>query len=199
MLKKTNCHRLVTTQVTLKSLVDGVRDELATNEPGFDLDINEIPSLDEIYPKLGKETVEHPFKEYPAPATRQPVTDIAAYLHSSGSTGFPKPIPQTYETFIGWASFRKFSSKMETYIFSNFPIYQHVCSNSVTTTRACEWQQCIFHRSILWEFILRSCISCTAALQLEYIHLPQKRLISSPSCLLPTTFSIILEELIRTA
>ncbi|KAG6906942.1 putative NRPS-like protein biosynthetic cluster [Tephrocybe rancida] len=105
LLKKTECHRLITTPVTLRTLLDGVKAELATDAPDFQLSIEEIPSLAEVYPKLGNETAQDPFERYPAPSTRPPLSDVAIILHSSGSTGFPKAIYQTHLIMSHWAAF----------------------------------------------------------------------------------------------
>ncbi|KAG6899436.1 hypothetical protein C0993_010311 [Termitomyces sp. T159_Od127] len=105
LLTKTSCHRLITTSTTLSSLLDGVKAELVAD---FDLSIEEIPMLHQIYPKLGTETVHDPFERYPPPATRPPMSDIALYLHSSGSTGFPKAIHQTHLILAHWAAFREY-------------------------------------------------------------------------------------------
>ncbi|RDB20739.1 Non-canonical non-ribosomal peptide synthetase FUB8 [Hypsizygus marmoreus] len=105
LLKKTSCHRLITTTVTLKSLVDGVKSELSTEDPTFELIVEDIPSLAELYPKIGKETVDDAFEPYPQYTVRPPMTDVAIYLHSSGSTGFPKAIPQTHLILTHWAAF----------------------------------------------------------------------------------------------
>ena len=87
--------------------MDGVKAEFAASDPEFKLTIEEMPSLNEVYPKLGRERVDDPFKPYPQPTTRPPMTDIVLYLHSSGSTGLPKAIPQTHQTLAQWAAFRK--------------------------------------------------------------------------------------------
>ncbi|KAG6864081.1 hypothetical protein C0993_009449, partial [Termitomyces sp. T159_Od127] len=101
LLTKTSSHRLITTSATLSSLIDGVKTELGAD---FDLSIEEIPTLHQVYPRLGTETIHDPFERYPAPATRPPMSDIALYLHSSGSTGFPKAIHQTHLILSHWAS-----------------------------------------------------------------------------------------------
>ncbi|KAG6878934.1 putative NRPS-like protein biosynthetic cluster [Termitomyces sp. T32_za158] len=101
LLLKTSCHRLITTSATLSSLLDGVKTELAAD---FDLSIEEIPMLYQIYPRLGNETVDDPFERYPPPLMRPHMSDVALYLHSSGSTGFPKAIPQTYLILAHWAA-----------------------------------------------------------------------------------------------
>lgn len=104
-MKKTNCRRLVTTQETLQGLVSGIKDEFIASGAALP-QIDEVPGLSELYPLLGKESVQDKFDEYPPPAVRPPITALAAYLHSSGSTGMPKPIPETYATFVAWAIFR---------------------------------------------------------------------------------------------
>ncbi|KNZ74034.1 Linear gramicidin synthase subunit D [Termitomyces sp. J132] len=105
LLKKTSCHRLITTPATLRSLLDGVQTELAADVLDFELSIEEIPTLDQVYPKLGTETVRDPFECYPTPITRPLLSDIALILHSSGSTGFPKAIYQTHLILSHWAAF----------------------------------------------------------------------------------------------
>ncbi|KAF8154567.1 hypothetical protein B0H34DRAFT_661311 [Crassisporium funariophilum] len=105
MIKETSCHRLLTTQETLRPLISEIRTELAQSQPVYELIIEEMPPLHEIYPKLGVERLTDPFEEYPKRAVRPPLDDIMLYLHSSGSTGFPKSIPETYRAFVHWASF----------------------------------------------------------------------------------------------
>jgi len=105
LLKETSCHRLLMTRTTLKPLLDQIQSELASSDPDFTLSIEEIPPLLEIYPKLGHENDQDPFELYPA-GPRPSVDDICAYVHSSGSTGLPKTIPQSYRVFIHWSSFR---------------------------------------------------------------------------------------------
>ena len=104
LLKETACHRLLVTSTTLKPLIDKIQDDLAAH-PDFAVSIEEVPSLREIYPKLGYETEQDPFEPYPA-GPRPSLDDICNYLHSSGSTGLPKSIPQTFRAVIHWATFR---------------------------------------------------------------------------------------------
>ncbi|KAF8974264.1 hypothetical protein BDZ97DRAFT_1772696 [Flammula alnicola] len=104
LLQKTDCHHLVTTQATLKELLAGVQTELDEHHPGYELLIEEVPPLKDIFPKLGAEREDDPFTPYAINHKLQP-TDIAMYLHSSGSTGFPKAIPQSHRTLVSWAAF----------------------------------------------------------------------------------------------
>ncbi|KAJ6457244.1 putative aminoadipate reductase [Mycena sanguinolenta] len=95
LLKNTGSHRVLTTKGSGR-LVETV----ATDNAAYQLSIEEIPLLGQIYPHLGHETTEHPFVAYPSPATTISLDDVALYLHSSGSTGLPKPIPQTHKNLI---------------------------------------------------------------------------------------------------
>ncbi|KAF8878947.1 putative aminoadipate reductase [Infundibulicybe gibba] len=94
-LKASHCHRLITTRITLRPLVEGIIAELLDHDPQFSLEIEEI----------GAETALDPFKPYPPPPTRPSLDDIALYIHSSGSTGLPKTIPQTHRRLSHWSSF----------------------------------------------------------------------------------------------
>ncbi|KAG6855914.1 hypothetical protein H0H87_009480 [Tephrocybe sp. NHM501043] len=108
-LVKSACRRLITTNITLKSLIDGLRAQIAETPSlrSFDLQIEEIPSVFTAYPQLGQEKAEHPFERYPDPVKRPSRDDICIYLHSSGSTGFPKAIPQTHRAWMEWSMFRE--------------------------------------------------------------------------------------------
>ena len=100
---KSSCHRLLTTRTTLKDLLDRVKAEFEATNPSYELFIEEIPSLHDIFPKLGVETEDDPFT--PFKTNRKPKLDeIAMYLHSSGSTGIPKAMPQTHQTLLDWTS-----------------------------------------------------------------------------------------------
>ncbi|KAJ7463788.1 hypothetical protein FB451DRAFT_1180248 [Mycena latifolia] len=108
LLKSTGSHRLLTTKGSLSHLVDAVAAESSAQSPPYELSIEEIPLLGEIYPHLGRERKEDPFEHYPGPAIRTPLDDVAMYLHSSGSTGFPKCIPETHRTILNFANMGQF-------------------------------------------------------------------------------------------
>jgi acyl-coenzyme A synthetase/AMP-(fatty) acid ligase len=107
MLKEVDCHKLLTTQGTLKTLVAEIKADLARDSPGFELEVLEMPPVLEIYPRLGREIAEDPFVPYPKAAVRPDLDSAVLYLHSSGSTGFPKSIKETYRILAQWASFRE--------------------------------------------------------------------------------------------
>ncbi|KAF8486550.1 hypothetical protein JB92DRAFT_3148577 [Gautieria morchelliformis] len=69
-----------------------------------DLVVTEIPTLEELYgPDLGAMATD--FKLYPSPGESFDPGDTAFIIHSSGSTGFPKPVPQTFLTALHWMGF----------------------------------------------------------------------------------------------
>ncbi|TFK33802.1 acetyl-CoA synthetase-like protein [Crucibulum laeve] len=109
LLRKTSSHRILTTPGTLNTLMDGITAELAAGEAEYPVHIDTVPDLQQLYPKLGMESADDSFDAYitgPRPALH----DIAMYMHSSGSTGFPKPIPETHEALIEWAAIRTIRS-----------------------------------------------------------------------------------------
>jgi acyl-CoA synthetase (AMP-forming)/AMP-acid ligase II len=117
MLQKTSCHHILTTRASLAPLLTSITSLIASD---FTLLIEEIPTLVYCYPHLGKETHSDPFVLYPVSKSPRDMDDVILYLHSSGSTGFPKAIPQTNRTVLHWYSlgiFLHFSLNTNTDIF----------------------------------------------------------------------------------
>jgi acyl-CoA synthetase (AMP-forming)/AMP-acid ligase II len=106
LLRSTACHHILATCTTLKDLVAGIQEELLKTDPLYAIQFHEIPSLFQIFPELS----DNPrLYELDAPVASLPVSsehrhaeldDVALYLHSSGSTGFPKPIPKTHRNLL---------------------------------------------------------------------------------------------------
>ncbi|KIK65759.1 hypothetical protein GYMLUDRAFT_194612 [Collybiopsis luxurians FD-317 M1] len=96
LIRKTSTRRLLTTQATLRGILDGLRAEIEMTDPSYALSIEEVPSLQEAFPRLGKETAQDPFSPF-APSFSPKDSDKGIYLHSSGSTGFPKSILLTHQ------------------------------------------------------------------------------------------------------
>lgn len=90
LLKRTSCHRMIC-QPSLSSLLFAVQEEL--DSECWSLTVENLPDIETIFPALYGKELDEEFAPYP---TRENVDkfDIAFYLHSSGSTGFPKPVPQ---------------------------------------------------------------------------------------------------------
>ncbi|KAG9309638.1 putative aminoadipate reductase [Chiua virens] len=98
MLKKINCSHIVTLGRAHKGLIDGIHREL----DGVQLIVSELPTLCYAFPKLGKEVATDPFIQYPVSVKRPELDSPAIYIHSSGSTGFPKPIAHSHRSQIQW-------------------------------------------------------------------------------------------------
>ena len=105
---ETSSHRLIATRETLSDLIKGIKAEIFSKDPTYELSIEELPSLDAIFPRLGHEVEEDAFIPYPAIETRPDLSEVCLYLHSSGSTGLPKVIPQSHKVQINWAGSRTF-------------------------------------------------------------------------------------------
>ncbi|GAW10245.1 pre-mRNA-splicing factor ATP-dependent RNA helicase PRP43 [Lentinula edodes] len=96
LLRKTCTHRILMTQITLRGVVEGLKAELHMVDPTYELSIEEVPSLQDAYPHLGREVAGDPFTPI-NPVFSPKDSDKGLYLHSSGSTGFPKPILFTHQ------------------------------------------------------------------------------------------------------
>ncbi|KAF9060301.1 acetyl-CoA synthetase-like protein [Rhodocollybia butyracea] len=104
LLKKSGAHRLLCTQSTLQELLQSVKTELASSDAPYEVTFEEIPSLHNLFPKLGSETLKDPCELYPRSSYPDP-DETLIILHSSGSTGLPKAIPLTHDVFFrGWIS-----------------------------------------------------------------------------------------------
>ncbi|KAH7912704.1 acetyl-CoA synthetase-like protein [Hygrophoropsis aurantiaca] len=101
MMKTTGCHRLFTIEHTHGPLIADIRHEIPN------LEVDELPSFKQLYPKPGKEVAQDLFESYPPPALRPGRDEPALYLHSSGSTGYPKPIAHSHRIVIQWLAQRK--------------------------------------------------------------------------------------------
>ncbi|KAF9238227.1 acetyl-CoA synthetase-like protein [Melanogaster broomeanus] len=97
MMKKTNCSRIVTLHHAHRNLMESIQEEISVHDLIFD----ELPTLPYAFPKLGHEVESDPFDPYP-PVPRPDLDKPAIYVHSSGSTGFPKPIAHSYKVQIHW-------------------------------------------------------------------------------------------------
>jgi acyl-coenzyme A synthetase/AMP-(fatty) acid ligase len=103
MMEKTKCRRLITTQHSLGSLIEGIRaDFVSQDTETTQLQIDGVPALKDLYPALVKGSLDETIVSYPPSTSRSSENDILFYLHSSGSTGFPKPIPITNLISVRW-------------------------------------------------------------------------------------------------
>jgi len=118
MMQKTKCCRLITTRHNIRSLIDGVQADFASHtDETSQLRVDEFPALKDLYPALVSDSPGDVFIPYPPPISRPSENDILFYLHSSGSTGIPKPIPMTNLTAVHWCMSRK---SLEECLWRNF-------------------------------------------------------------------------------
>ncbi|KAH8102700.1 hypothetical protein BXZ70DRAFT_929500 [Cristinia sonorae] len=97
MLKKTSCARIVYNPM-LSALTLAVQSLMT--ERGTPVDLIQLPEYHTIFPSSddGSQDTE----AYPTNTSPSGLDDVVLYLHSSGSTGFPKPIPQTNKIVLQW-------------------------------------------------------------------------------------------------
>jgi acyl-coenzyme A synthetase/AMP-(fatty) acid ligase len=108
MMQKTGCRRLITTEHSLASLIDGVKAGFVSHATETNqLQIDEIPALKHLYPALVSGTPNKAIVPYSSSGSPLSENDVLFYLHSSGSTGFPKPIPISNLTAIHWCIMRE--------------------------------------------------------------------------------------------
>lgn len=92
LLSKTSCHHLIR---TMDSATDRIVNEVyRTMDGSHPINLIPVPLIEKLFPHLGHETVDDPFEPYPAVKYHSQDKTLM-YCHSSGSTGFPKPIPLT--------------------------------------------------------------------------------------------------------
>ncbi|KAJ7776525.1 putative aminoadipate reductase [Mycena maculata] len=104
LLRASSCHRIIATCVTLAPLLDALQKHIAESDPQFELKIEEVPSLQQIYPNLGAEMPDSPFHPHWKQNSHPSVDDICMYIHSSGSTGLPRAIAQTHRAVMQWSA-----------------------------------------------------------------------------------------------
>ncbi|KAJ7339194.1 hypothetical protein DFH08DRAFT_748571, partial [Mycena albidolilacea] len=103
LLRASSCHRILATRATLAPLLAGLEKQVAEADTEFALSIEEIASLSDIYPHLGVEKPDCQFQPYSSAGPRPSLDDVGLYLHSSGSTGYPKAIAQTNRALERWS------------------------------------------------------------------------------------------------
>lgn len=100
LLLRTCCRRIASINPNHAALLDDVQRLMGNS--GTSLTIIEIPPISDVYPHLGNESLLHPFVPYPKRSTITRITETILYMHSSGSTGFPKAIAQNHRGQLSW-------------------------------------------------------------------------------------------------
>lgn len=112
MVQKVDCHHIIT-QPSVSSMVSAVKVQMT--DQGYDLQVENLLPLSKVFPTFGMERPEHDYVAPYPPSTEQVDPNrVVIYIHSSGSTGFPKPIPQTEKITLQWCKTRKFNAFSST-------------------------------------------------------------------------------------
>ncbi|KAJ3543082.1 hypothetical protein NM688_g5900 [Phlebia brevispora] len=99
MLRSTSCHRMIA-QASMSLLIEGVKSEF--DAEGYALQVDELPPLPVAFPKFGTDEVNGSLDEEAFPAAELKPGDMVMYMHSSGSTGYPKSIPINDRMTMQW-------------------------------------------------------------------------------------------------
>ncbi|KAJ3555784.1 hypothetical protein NM688_g2384 [Phlebia brevispora] len=99
LLEKTDCHHILS-QEALSSLVSSVQSELS--QKSYKLVVDNLYGLNKIFPTIRSGEATSPLEEGTYPTVTRALYDSALYIHSSGSTGYPKPIRQTHRILLQW-------------------------------------------------------------------------------------------------
>ncbi|KAH8107711.1 acetyl-CoA synthetase-like protein [Cristinia sonorae] len=103
MLKKTAAHRIIC-EPSSSNLISSIESQLTRED--FHLERENLPSIYCVYPFLYQSPGARSnliTEPYPSPFCQIAEDEVVLYLHSSGSTGLPKPIPTTKKIATQWA------------------------------------------------------------------------------------------------
>ncbi|GJF00095.1 acetyl-CoA synthetase-like protein [Phanerochaete sordida] len=105
MLETVGCTRIVA-HTTTAGLVREVQDEMKTK--GIEVRVEELPRLTTVFPKLGGDANAAAVAPYPKSSAATDMRANTLYIHSSGSTGFPKSVPFTRRRLLQWVQHNVF-------------------------------------------------------------------------------------------
>ncbi|CCM03416.1 uncharacterized protein FIBRA_05547 [Fibroporia radiculosa] len=106
MLQRTQCHRIIS-QPSFTPVMDSIRSALPSD---YTLQVDDLPAFADVFPMFSSSSVlissesDIVLAPYPSPVQSLAPSEVVLILHSSGSTGFPKPIMQTGITILHWCS-----------------------------------------------------------------------------------------------
>jgi acyl-CoA synthetase (AMP-forming)/AMP-acid ligase II len=151
ILRTVSSHRCIVTAASLGPLLGEVQSSF--DQEQYTLSIEELPAFTDIYPFLSRETVADPFE----PLSRTPTRDTYAegvvhYLHSSGSTGFPKSIPYrwNYINRIAHAGIFPSLFQLGSLILTTSYVSQKFTKKYELYNPPCYWPQRRYQPSTPW-------------------------------------------------
>jgi long-subunit acyl-CoA synthetase (AMP-forming) len=106
LLRKTDCSTVVTGGANVTPLIDTLKADYFA-ETNNKLNIVQMPSLAQLYPKLCASTAEDIAEPYPTPTTRPKLEEPALLVHSSGSSGVPRHVILTHRVLEMYRHTRK--------------------------------------------------------------------------------------------
>ena len=89
LLEKTGCRRIIA-EAAFSPTISVLTEQLAAS--GIKLHVDTLPMLHSVFPQFGEVSDPLPVTPFPHSSEVHSMSDIVLYLHSSGSTGLPKPI-----------------------------------------------------------------------------------------------------------
>ena len=97
-MEKSGCRHVIS-QPAFAQVISEIKASLKS-----DVKVEDIPSLHDIFPELSGSFVASPVEPFPQGAQPWSMDDVVIYVHSSGSTGLPKPVAQTQRILLEWSS-----------------------------------------------------------------------------------------------
>ncbi len=103
LFKQTSAHRVITQDPFLPVLEDA---QTQLGAEGFNLAIEDLIPIEQAFPAVKLDDVATQLVEgtYPKAHQEPNADDIVMYIHSSGSTGFPKPVKLTGRILLQWST-----------------------------------------------------------------------------------------------
>jgi long-subunit acyl-CoA synthetase (AMP-forming) len=101
MLQSTSCTRIIAQESTA-SLVGQVRSDMELQ--GVKITIDHLPALKDVFPRFDDKlnSAQAEVEPYPSATQRGDSHQTALFIHSSGSTGYPKSVPSSSKRFLQW-------------------------------------------------------------------------------------------------
>ena len=129
--------RSLLTQDSLLPLAKSAADSLTAKN--HRVSIEDLLPLHHVFPTLARahENGFHDPGRYPEPPKPWTPDDVAWILHSSGSTGLPKPVPQTQKMVMKWCKDSMYGSRVSNCLLTPVQVSCPIPRSIVSDGRAC--------------------------------------------------------------